>query len=358
MHTTAIRPWVSSGIALAGAAVIAVAPIAPPQAPLHPVHAHTVHLPALDLRASIVDIFTFPVLRQWAANLVLDYGTYGVAIAQAGANVGKVIGAIPETVVLFGQQILTGDLQGALTTIEGALIGSIAAVGAPLLDAFITVRQRILARQSELQAAVPAALIGVGTGFLLAIDGVLRSGIAGGQEIVDAVLSLDLGNIVGAIGNASRNFLGSFVEGGQDIVNGIVFAQQTIATALAAQPPADAGIASVTTPPNPTSATVTLSTKSTVDQGVSQTTTSDRPAADYLGKAMAADATKETTPSDSTDSTGGGSAPTSSDASTDAGDAARDAAQAKRDERQAQRETRKAERQAERDAHKAAKDAA
>jgi hypothetical protein len=138
---------------------------------------------------------------------------------------------------LLIRQLLSGDFQGALTTIEAALVGGIAAVGAPILDAFITVRQRIAARDSALAAAVSAALIGVGTGFFRAVDGVLRASIEGGQEIVDAVLSLDLGNIVTAIVSATAGFLGSFVTGGQAIVDRIVFAQQTIAAALA-QPPA------------------------------------------------------------------------------------------------------------------------
>ncbi len=70
---TAIRPWVTSGIALIGASVIVVAPIAPPPtAELPRVHVPSIHLRAVNLQASIVDIFTFPVLRQWASNLVLD----------------------------------------------------------------------------------------------------------------------------------------------------------------------------------------------------------------------------------------------------------------------------------------------
>jgi hypothetical protein len=238
----AIRPWLTTGVAIIGASVIAVAPVAPPPppAPVSHTQAPSVHAWAVDLNASIVDIFTLPVLRQWAANLVLDYGTYAVAIAEAGANIGRAIGLIPETVRLLGQQLLTGDFQGALTTIETALVGTVAAIGAPLLDAFVTVRQRILARQSELQAAVPAAIIGVGAGVFGAIDGVLRSGITGGQEIVDALLPLDLGHLATTVLAASRNFLGSFVEGGQDIVDGIVFAQQTIAAALATPaPPAE-----------------------------------------------------------------------------------------------------------------------
>jgi hypothetical protein len=286
MHTTNVRPWITTGIAVVGASVIAVTPLSPPPAPVHVSHAYlpSVQAPAVDLRASIVDIFTLPVVRQWAANLVLDYGTYAVALGQASANLAQAIGLAPEALRLLIQQLLSLDLQGVLTTIEVALIGTVAAVGVPLLDAFITVRQRILARQSELQAAVPAAIIGIGAGFLDAIDTVLRSGITGGQQVVDALLTLDLGNIVNTFLSASRNFLGSFVEGGQAIVDGIVFAQQAIAAALAATPPPpgeptegmDSDSRSVDVAPNlgadRGARTMTLSIQSEVDENDSLAT--------------------------------------------------------------------------------------
>jgi hypothetical protein len=86
--------------------------------------------------------------------------------------------------------------------------------------------------QSALQVAEPTAVIGLGTAFLSAADGVLTASIVAGQGVVDALLTLDLRNIATALVDGTRLVLGSFVEGGHDIVDGIVPAQKTIADAL------------------------------------------------------------------------------------------------------------------------------
>ncbi|ODQ92296.1 hypothetical protein BHQ18_00700 [Mycolicibacterium flavescens] len=193
--------------------------------------------PAYQLTASIADILQFPALREYIINQITDLATWGVGFAEAGANLTRAIGLLPETLRLLTQQLLSLDLQGALTTIEEALVGTVAAVGLPILDSIITVRERNLAVQLAMQTAVPEAVIGFGAALFGAVDGVLRASIAGGQQVVDAILTLDLGNIVAAFVDATRGFFGSFVEGGQDIVDGIVFVQRTIANALATPPP-------------------------------------------------------------------------------------------------------------------------
>ncbi len=132
--------------------------------------------------------------------------------------------------------MLSGDLLGALTTIEAALVGSIVAIGQPTLDAIIERRQRYLAVRQALQVAVPQAIVSVVGGAGEAIDGVLRAFIVAGQDLVDAVLSLNPGNIASALVNGTTLVLGSFADGTQSVVDGIVTAQQTLATALAAQP--------------------------------------------------------------------------------------------------------------------------
>lgn len=76
MHTAA-RPWVTTSVALVGAAVIAVTPDAPaPPALVPQVHIPDVHLPAVQLSASIADIFTFPAFRQFVVNQINDVVTW------------------------------------------------------------------------------------------------------------------------------------------------------------------------------------------------------------------------------------------------------------------------------------------
>ena len=240
MHA-AVRPWVTAGVAIVGASVIAVTPVAPaPQALMPQVAIPEVHLPAVQLSASIIDIFTFPAFRQYVLNQIDDLVTLGVGLGGSAAGLGQSIAAIPSTLVTATQQVLSGDLLGALTTFETYLVGSLVAIGEPTLAAIIERRQRVLAVSEALQEAVPAALIGLGTGIFAAVDGVLRSSIIAGQGVVDALLPLNLGNLVNALVGGTQLVLGSLADGGQNIVDAIVFAQRTIATALAAQPAATA----------------------------------------------------------------------------------------------------------------------
>src|SRR5690348_10313747 len=130
MQATSVRPWVTTGIALIGASAIAVTPIAPPPPALAPqVHIPQVQMPNVELSASILDIFTFPALRQYVLNQI-DYAvTLGVGLAGSAAGLGQSITALPSTLVTATQQLLNRDPLGALTTAETYLVGSIVAVG-------------------------------------------------------------------------------------------------------------------------------------------------------------------------------------------------------------------------------------
>ena len=68
------------------------------------------------------------------------------------------------------------------------------------------------------------------------MDEILRAFIVAGQGVVDAVLSFSPGAIVNALVDGTRLVVGSFGDAGQHVVDGIVAAQQTLATALATQP--------------------------------------------------------------------------------------------------------------------------
>src|SRR5215217_6639962 len=161
MHT-AVRPWVTTGIALVGASVIAVTPIAPPPPTFAPqAHIPEMHMPAVQFTASIADIFTFPALQQFVLNRIDDIVTLGVGFAGSAAGLGQSLSQLPSTLAAVTQQVLSGDLLGALTTVETYLVGSLVAVGEPTLAAIIERRQRYLAVREALQLAVPEAFIDV-----------------------------------------------------------------------------------------------------------------------------------------------------------------------------------------------------
>lgn len=240
MHS-AIRPWVTPGVVLAGASLIAATQVVPPpqvsavQSAVPAVHSA---LPEVQLTASVLEIFTFPAFRQYIVNQISDLVNNLVAWAETGVAVGEAIAAIPETFVTVTQQVLSGDLVGALTTVQVAVVAAGTAIILPLLNASIENSQRYLAVQSALQTAVPLAFVQFGAGLLGAFNAVADATIVSGQELFNAVLSLDVANIVNAVVDGTVAVLGSFVDAGQDIVDGTVAAQQTIAAALAAQPSA------------------------------------------------------------------------------------------------------------------------
>ena len=241
MHT-AVRPWVTTGVAIVGAGVIAVSPVAPlPRVHVPEIHAPAVQvaMPEVQLTATFADLLDFEVLRQVIVNRIDDIATLGVGLALSGAGLGAAIAAIPGTLVTLTQQILTGDFDGALTTIETYLIESGAAIIGPTLGAIIERRERYLAVQAALQTALPTAIVEFGAGVVAAIDVVARAAIEGGTIVADTVLDGDFGNLPGAFVEGTAVFLASFGPAGQALIDGTAAAQETLADALAATPPSD-----------------------------------------------------------------------------------------------------------------------
>jgi hypothetical protein len=120
--------------------------------------------------------------------------------------------------------------------VEDAAVGAAEAILIPLVASRIDIGQIQLAVQSALLLAQPVAAVELGAGLFAALDAVTRAVITAGQNFVDAVLSLNLGNIVTATVDGVRDVVASFATAGQDAVDSIVAAQTTLATALAVRP--------------------------------------------------------------------------------------------------------------------------
>jgi len=239
MHMEAsIRPWYTTGIALVGATAIALAPIAPSS-------------PAVDVRAAsaavsrefqlnafeLPYILTLPILRQQFVNWAQNWAVYLAGLGKSAVGIGQSVLAIPEVTVQIVQQVLALDFVGAFDTFTSAVRNAVVAIGQPLLDSLIWRNQKLLAAQTALEAAVPKAFIDVVNGFLVAGNGVITSLIVGTQDFIGAVLTLNLGNIINAALDGTRNFITALGAGAGAIVAGIESAQFGIATALATPPP-------------------------------------------------------------------------------------------------------------------------
>lgn len=287
MHTLATRFSLPAAALLAAGVVTVTPAVAPPPALslAAPPVVHSMQMPDIQLAATVADILEFPALKQWVRNQVVDVATLAVGWAKAGEGVGMTLRGAPEFILTLTQQVLSRDLLGALTTIEKGFAGAVTVIGGPLLASVIERNQRSLAVDLALQAATPAALIGLGTALVAGFDDFARSVIIAGQNVVDSLLPINIGNVINALVDGVKLIAQGLGEGAGKIVDGIVFAQQTIATALAAQPTstlapaakvAGAAALSVSTPPSTADTVVTL--KTSVDTAPSSASTPSAPA--------------------------------------------------------------------------------
>ncbi len=221
----------AAGSALLGAGLIATATVAPMD-----VATPRLSSVAVELQASVLDIFTFPALQQSIANEVEFVAIRAAGLAEAGAGLLQSVVALPETLITAVQQTFAGDPLGALTTLEQAGIAAAEATLLPYIAAQIEVGQIQLAIDSALLPAQPIALVELGAGLFAAFDAVARAFIIASQNFVDAVLSFNIGNIVNSVVEGVTGVVTSIGTAGQDAVDGIVAAQNTIADALAARP--------------------------------------------------------------------------------------------------------------------------
>lgn len=234
----AVRPWLATGVAMVGATAVAMSPVTPSwQAPdvqvAEPAIASEFHLTDFELPY----ILTLPIVRQSIRNWAENWAVYLAGLGKAGIGLGQSVLAIPGVTVEIIQQILDLDFVGAFDTFTQAVRDSVVAVGQPLLDSAIWRNQKYLVVQAAMEAAWPQAVIDVANGLLEAGNGVATSFIVGTQNLVAAVLTFDLSNIVDATVEGTRNFLISLGDGARSIVDGIEAAQLGIATALATAPP-------------------------------------------------------------------------------------------------------------------------
>jgi hypothetical protein len=231
-HVIAVsRPFTAAGTALVGASIIATSAISPVQVTIP-----RISDAAIELQASVLDIFNFPAATQAIANEVEYAALWAAGLAEAGIGVAQSLATLPATLITATQQIFSRDPLGALTTVEDAAAAAGEAILVPLVLSQVDIGQIQLAVDSALLLARPEALVQLGAGVYGAWDTVTRAVITAGQNFVNAVLTLNPANIIAAVVGGVQGVAASFVAGGQVAVDGIVAAQTTVATALAARP--------------------------------------------------------------------------------------------------------------------------
>ena len=228
----ATRPFAAAGVALMSAGFIAATPAIAPTTSALP----QVHIPDLALQASIFDIFTFPAYQQAILNEVEFVAIRATGLAESAQGLAQSVFTLPETVITAVQQTFGGNPLGALDTVEEWAIQSATDTFVPVIAANIEVGQIQLAIQSAALVAQPLAWVSLGTGLLGAFDAASRSVIIATQNLIDALGTFNIGNIVNAVVDGIGDVVDGFVTGGQSLVDGIYGAQTLIADALKARP--------------------------------------------------------------------------------------------------------------------------
>ncbi|MFV8050195.1 hypothetical protein [Mycobacterium sp. 48b] len=281
----ALRPYVSAGIAIAGAGVIAAAPLSapPPQAAERTVEFSSVQLsgsvqtlvpqstaeaavnaippelsPAeayqyfamltaayvMDAIAPIVSNPT-PILGQVLANQFWYANILTMGTVTGATNLLWALENVPEHLSTAAAQLMAGDPAAAITTLwNNLVVGTVMAVGLPLVPALeipVAITQNI----ANVVATTPMLVMGLGFDVLATANSTVGAATASIRSIVDAAGSGDPTAVVDAILTAPANIasgflIGGYPEGNTGLINGVVkhlvLARETIAEALGAPP--------------------------------------------------------------------------------------------------------------------------
>ncbi|MED5816135.1 hypothetical protein VST63_27570 [Mycolicibacterium sp. 050232] len=280
----ALRPYVTAGMAIAGAGVIAITPIStpPPQSAERTVEYSSVQLSGsvqtLDVPAAETIVNAIPPeltpaeAYQYFAMLTAAYVMDAVApivsnptpiLNQVLANqfwyanilaMGTVTGAtnllwnlekMPEYLSTAATQLMSGDPAAAISTLwNNVVVGSVISVGMPLIPALeipVAISQNI----ANVIASTPMTVMGLGFDALAIANSTVGATTASLRSIVDAAGSGDPTAVVNAILTAPANIasgflIGGYPEGNTGLINGVVkhlvLARETIAEALGAPP--------------------------------------------------------------------------------------------------------------------------
>ncbi len=289
-----MKPYVTAGVALVGASVIAVAPIAP-RADLH--------LPSVNLAASIenpITVFTpvvnaagdliretlqaefadpFPILRQVFANQRYTVSKLLAAINGGGAALTELVQGLPAALNAAGAILRTGNVNGAIDSLVasglGPILNFITGVTVPLQDAFerpFAVGQDLVAAAFESGLALTVALAQtfIGIGFPVGTTPVLQNLVTVAESVLTSIGTLNPINVINAVQNGVADVLLNAVTHLSDfMVQTVPYIRGVIVNALKAGQPATApATASVATAPTADAQTMTLTIPGAENGGV------------------------------------------------------------------------------------------
>ncbi|MHA3019950.1 hypothetical protein ACXPWS_06715 [Mycobacterium sp. BMJ-28] len=253
----ALRPYVTTGVALVGAGVIAVTPVtAPPP---------EIHLPAVTLAANpVVDAYAqllqqtwtnvqtvgsqawndgLPILDQFLRNTRANLNILAQVPPNLFNNIKSAVQEIRPTLNTAGTQLRAGQINDAINTLwSGLVINPLVSLAFPLLNT-LEIPVNMVKTFARVVEALPAAfLIGVGLPVLSTVTAVVNSIGAVAQGLYDGVTTGDLGAVLTTVLTAPATVIGGALNGDPNtgtvglingIIAGVLGARKTIADAMA-----------------------------------------------------------------------------------------------------------------------------
>ena len=313
---TAVRPYLTAGVALVGAGVVAVSPLAPPMP--------DIHLPAINASnaavelASAVSAIAAPVvnpIEQWTQvvqTAITNLGALGQQLAadpdpilqqilanqSANAAILGTAGAAVNTALTTAAQTIPSALQTALTQLEaGNVTAAVTTTTTPvillalgLIDAGFTGADAWKAVENTVQSfanvvdAVPLSSLTAFLAVSAPLVSVINANTATAQAVVDAASAGNLEGVATALVNDPALVTGAFLNGygtvpllglpaggllsgpgeipgfTNGLINGLLSLRDTIAKALAPTATKTADFASPAALPAAGATTVALTT--------------------------------------------------------------------------------------------------
>lgn len=218
--TLALRPYVTAGVAIVGAGIIAVTPVA---APPPAMQSHSIQLSAaIDdpievfapvfaqastviqnaIQAEIDD--PFPIIVGLAGKLAADGKTLGDIANALGQSYGGLVAGLPGALTTYAQKIASGDFTGAVGAFMPIAIGPFFTTFTQLLKF-----QGFVQTQFEVAGKLTTAAImgawALGPGQLLSVYGVIGAVTGTLDELVKAVPTGDPGKVINVVQHGIAN---------------------------------------------------------------------------------------------------------------------------------------------------------
>lgn len=235
MHT-AIRPYATAGVALLGAAAIAVTPINPISDPIHsaaqrfsnsdidlvalvdPITAYTnlvTHTVAsLSGLGSEIAADPFPILRATLGNDLGNTQILRDSLDAAGVQLSDQLKALPDALQTTVTQLRNGQVSDAIVGLFGTGVGLLLGPALPLIGGVVQVVQNMAANYNDvIQNSLSLALASVALTPIYPINATVSAFAALAQNVADSISSRDFTSVVSDFVSAPAVLTDAFLNG-------------------------------------------------------------------------------------------------------------------------------------------------